>query len=96
MVASLSGSRRVPEICRFFGIVIQMFPNDHLPPHFHVAYSGVHVRVGIDPVALLEGRLSPRVLALIVEWASLHRDELLANWQRLRSGLSPQPIAPLE
>jgi hypothetical protein len=96
MLVSRSGSRPVPEISRFFGIVIQMFPNDHLPPHFHAGYGGSHVRVGIDPVVLLDGRLPPRVLAIIVEWASLHRDELLANWGRLRRGLPPEPIAPLE
>jgi phosphomannomutase len=86
----------VPEISRFFGIVIQMFANDHLPPHFHASYGGAHVRVGISPVVLLEGGLSPRVLALIVEWATLHRAELLVNWERLRRGQFPEPIPPLE
>jgi hypothetical protein len=47
-------------------------------------------------VVLLHGRLPPRVFALIVEWATLHRDELLSNWERLRQGQQPEPIAPLE
>ena len=86
----------MPEISRFFGIVIQMYPRDHLPPHFHALYAGTDALIGIRPVALLEGRLSPRVLALIVEWASLHRAELLANWGRLQQGQPATPIPPLE
>lgn len=61
---------RMPEISRFLGIVIQMYAREHLPPHFHASYGGADAVVGIRPVALLEGRLSPRVLALIVEWGS--------------------------
>ncbi len=48
-----------------------MYPRDHLPPHFHAVYAGADAIVGIRPVAVLEGRLSPRVTALIVEWAPL-------------------------
>jgi hypothetical protein len=86
----------VPEISRILGIVIQMFPSDHLPSHFHASYGGIHVLVGIDPVVLLRGRLSPRVLALIVEWATLHQSDLLANWDRLRRVRLPVRISPLE
>ncbi len=86
----------MPEISRFFGIVIQMYPRDHLPPHFHALYSGSEALLGIRPVALLEGRLSPRVLALIVDWAEEHRVELEANWDRLQLGQPAVPIPPLE
>jgi phosphomannomutase len=86
----------VPEISRFFGIVIQMYANDHVPPHFHATYGGFYAHIRIAPVVLLHGRLPPRVFALIVEWATLHRDELLSNWERLRQGQIPEPIAPLE
>jgi hypothetical protein len=86
----------MPEISRFFGIVIQMYPRDHLPPHFHAVYAGADAIVGIRPVAVLVGRLSPRVTALIVEWAQLHQAELLANWDRLQRGQPPVPILPLE
>ena len=86
----------MPEISRFFGIVIQMYPLDHLPPHFHALYAGAAALVGIRPVALLHGSLSPRVLALIVEWAARHQEELLANWDRLRRGQPAEPIPPLE
>jgi hypothetical protein len=86
----------MPEISRFLGIVIQMYPRDHLPPHFHALYAGSDAVVGIHPVALLQGRLSPRVLALIVEWAQRHQAELLAYWERLQRGQPALPIAPLE
>jgi len=86
----------MPEISRFLGIVIQMYPRDHLPPHFHAVYAGADAIVGIRPVAVLEGRLSPRVTALIVEWAQLHQAELMANWDRLQRGQPPVPILPLE
>ena len=86
----------MPEISRFFGIVIKMQPNDHLPPHFHAQYGGSVARVAIDSGALLGGRLPPRIVGFLAEWASLHRDELKQNWQRLRKGLPPLRIAPLE
>lgn len=86
----------MPEISRFFGIVIQMYPRDHLPPHFHAVYTGTDAVIGIRPVALLNGRLSPRVLALIVEWAQQHQAELLANWDRLQRGEPAERIPPLE
>jgi hypothetical protein len=49
----------MPEISRFFGIVIAMYYNDHAPPHFHVRYGQQRAVIGIDPVIVLEGRLSP-------------------------------------
>lgn len=61
----------MPEICRFFGIVIRMYFLDHAPPHFHASYSGSEAQVQIQPIGLLSGRLTPRALALVVEWATL-------------------------
>ncbi|MBI4875176.1 MAG: DUF4160 domain-containing protein [Acidobacteria bacterium] len=86
----------MPEVSRFFGILIAMFYNDHAPPHFHVRYGNQKALVGIDSIALLEGALSPRVLGLVVEWAALHKPELLANWERARRQEPLQPIDPLE
>jgi uncharacterized protein DUF4160 len=86
----------MPEISRFLGITIHMYWDDHGPPHFHAVYGAQEVKVLISPVALLAGRLPPRVLALIVEWASLHEAELLANWARCRRGELPLGIPPLE
>ena len=86
----------MPEICRFLGIIIRMFYRDHAPPHFHVEYSGDEALVAIDTLGVIEGRLPPRALGLVVEWAMMHRDELRENWERSRSGLPLKPVAPLE
>lgn len=86
----------VPEICRFLGIVITMFYNDHDPPHFHVRYGGQRALVAIDALPVLEGRLSPRVLGLVTEWAALHQEELRDNWRLARQQAPLRTIAPLE
>ena len=74
----------MPEISRFFGIVIRMYYNDHAPPHFHAEYGSHEAQVRIDPLGMLQGYLPPRALALVMEWAALHRDELLADWELAR------------
>jgi Domain of unknown function (DUF4160) len=86
----------MPEISRFFGIIIAMFYNDHPPPHFHVRYGGQRAVIGIEDLALLEGELSPRVLGLVVEWAARHRPELLDNWNQARRQLPLSRVQPLE
>jgi hypothetical protein len=74
----------MPEIARFFGIVIAMYYRDHPPPHFHAEYGSFGAQIQIDPPGLLRGNLPPRALSMVIEWTALHRDELLANWERLR------------
>jgi hypothetical protein len=86
----------MPEISRFFGIIIAMFYNDHPPPHFHVRYGGQRAVIGIEDLALLDGDLSPRVLGLVIEWAALHRPELLDNWNRARAQTPLNRVEPLE
>jgi len=85
----------MPEISRFYGIIVAMFYSEHNPPHFHARYGGDKVAVDIRTLRVLEGRLPPRALGLVVEWASQHREELLADWERARSGRPPEKIAPL-
>jgi hypothetical protein len=85
----------MPEVSRFFGIVIQMYVDDHVPPHFHARHAGMEVVVAFDTLAILRGRLSPRAHALVVEWASLHVEELRADWELARSNLPLNRIAPL-
>ncbi|NCP16258.1 DUF4160 domain-containing protein, partial [bacterium] len=51
----------MPEISRFFGIIITMYYSDHQPPHFHARYSGQKAQVTIEPVSILRGDLPPRV-----------------------------------
>ncbi len=86
----------MPELSRFFGIVIAMFFSDHPPPHFHARYGGQKAIISIESLAVLEGELSPRVLGLVTEWAALHRAELEANWRRAERQAPLVPIAPLE
>ena len=85
----------MPEISRFFGIVIKMFLSDHAPPHLHAEYSGQEALVTIETLEVLCGWLPRRALALVLEWAAVHRDELRADWERARSGQRLTPIPPL-
>ncbi len=75
----------MPEISRFYGIVIKMYFDDHNPPHFHAEYGSEEALVDINTLALLAGHLPPRALGLVAEWASLHQTELSDCWQRARS-----------
>ena len=66
----------MPRISEFFGLVIQMYHREHGVPHFHATYGDDTITVGIDPMELLEGHLPPRQRRSVLEWATLHRDEL--------------------
>jgi hypothetical protein len=85
----------MPELSRFFGIVIAMYYDDHPPPHFHAIYGSEKAEFRIDPLGLLKGRLPPRALALVMEWAMLHQAELLDAWERRAAGQPPPRIEPL-
>jgi hypothetical protein len=86
----------MPEVSRFFGIVIMMHFGDHVPPHFHVRYGEHRALIEIEVLRVLEGSLPPRALGLVVEWGALHRSELLENWRRAAANLPVGRIAPLE
>ncbi len=83
----------MPEISRFYGIIIAMYYRDHLPPHFHAHYTSFEAQVCIDPPGLIRGDLPPRALSMVIEWASLHQQELLANWERL---MRMEPLSRIE
>jgi hypothetical protein len=85
----------MPEISRFFGIVIAMYHNEHAPPHFHARYAGEKALIEIETLTILEGRLPPRALGLVVEWAVVHREQLLENWELARRQASLRKIEPL-
>jgi len=85
----------MPELSRFYGIVIKMYFGDHGPPHFHAEYAEFEARVAIDSLAVLSGDLPARAMGLVVEWATLHRRELQVQWDRA-SALQPlEQIEPL-
>jgi hypothetical protein len=86
----------MPEISRFFGIVIKMFYEDHNPPHFHAEYSGEKVLIDIRNLSVFAGSLSPRAMGLVIEWATLHQQELMADWEKARAHQELVEIAPLK
>lgn len=86
----------MPELCRFFGIIIAMYYNDHAPPHFHARYGNQKAAIDIETLGVLEGELSPRALGLVSEWAARHKDELRVDWELARAHATLKPIAPLE
>jgi hypothetical protein len=85
----------MPEISRFYGIVIKMFHNDHQPPHFHAEYAGDRMVVAIDTLAIIAGRLPPRAMGLVTEWATEHQEELRRIWQQARSYEPLDRVNPL-
>jgi len=86
----------VPEISRFFGIVIRMYYDERHAPHFHAIYGEHAALVAIETLTILAGSLPRRVRALVLEWTVDHRDELLADWHLARAHEPLRPVAPLE
>lgn len=80
----------------FFGIVIRMFYNDHEPPHFHAEYQGQRGKFDLDGNMMAGNVQSRTALRLIKEWASPHRQEIEANWERMKAGRALSRIPPLE
>ena len=85
----------MPDVSRFYGIVVGMFFEDHSPPHVHVRYGEFRAKIDIRTLTVLDGRLPPRALGLMIEWMSLHQDELLRNWLALETTGKMEKIAPL-
>lgn len=85
----------MPEISRFYGIIIRMFYNDHNPPHFHAIYGNDEALINIQTLDYIEGKLPKRARTLVTEWAIEHRDELLTNWEKARKPEDLLPIEPL-
>ena len=93
---SFKDNLNMPIISRFLGIIIAMYYQEHNPPHFHVRYNEYKAVISIHDLALLNGKLPPKVLGLVMEWASQHQQELLSDW-KLAEQLQPlKPIQPLE
>jgi len=86
----------MPVISRFYGILIKMFFDDHNPPHFHAEYGGYKATIKIRDFTLTKGYLPPRALGLVIEWAALHQDELLNDWEIAKNNRSPINIEPLK
>lgn len=70
----------MPEIARFYGIIIKLFFSDHPPPHFHVVYGEFNALFDIETLDMIEGDLPNRAKMLVIEWATRYQTELLEMW----------------
>ena len=86
----------MPEISRFYGILIKMYFIDHNPPHFHAEYGEYRAEYNIHTLEIIDGKLPGRANALVLEWAALHRDELLENWEKAQQAERLKKIRPLD
>jgi len=86
----------VPEISRFFGIIVYIFYLDHNPPHFHAKYNEYEAIIRIDSLSVIAGSLPPRALGMVMEWAAIHREEILENWRRAENFEELKKIQPLK
>ena len=85
----------MPTISSFFGISIRMFYDDHAPPHFHAGYAGDEAVIEILPLRMLRGALPIRARSMVLEWAGLHQQELLEDWNLARDRRPLICIPPL-
>ena len=88
----------MPELCRFYGIIIRMFsePSErHNLAHFHAYYQEHTAVFSVSPIAVVTGFIPQRQQRLVEAWAELHQDELIADWKLLLEGKRPAQITPL-
>lgn len=86
----------MPEVSRFYGIIIRFYYRDHPPRHFHAYYAEHEALIEIETGRIHEGFLPKKALELIDEWRLLHLGELREDWDRARQEQPLLPIAPLE
>lgn len=86
----------MPEICRFYGIAIYIYYNEHHPPHFHAVYSEREALISIESLSVIAGYLPPRSLGLVVEWASIHQREIENIWNQAANHQRLDKIDPLD
>jgi Domain of unknown function (DUF4160) len=85
----------VPRISSFYGIVIAMYYRDHGVPHSHALYGDHEASIAIETLKILRGDLPPRALRLVKQWASIHREELLQDWNLAAKGEALESIDAL-
>ena len=86
----------MPEISRFFGIIIAMYYNDHRPPHFHATYSGHQAIIEVATGAVIAGKLPARAASLVEEWRQRYKSQLEHNWALCEARKPLENIRPLE
>jgi hypothetical protein len=88
----------MPVISMFYGIIISLYYVDnkqHHRPHIHAKYQEDEAVVSITDGKVLEGKLPPAKMRLLLAWLEIHKDELMADWQLAVSGQQPYKIEPL-
>ena len=86
----------MPEISRFFGIVVRMFFREHNPPHIHAEYQGSKAVFDLSG-NVTHGTLGSRTaMRLVREWIDLHESELREDWKLAQTGKELKGIAPLD
>jgi len=86
----------MPTISMFYGILIQMYWDEHAPPHFHATYGDYRATIDIRSLVVSEGSLPRRAAQLVLDWAELHQSELLEDWDLCQLKQQPKPIEPLK
>lgn len=86
----------MPEICRFFGIIIRMFYDEHNPPHLHADYQGKKAVFDFQG-NVMNGNLNSRTATKLVrEWIDMNFQELEKAWEDARNFRQIRKIPPLD
>jgi hypothetical protein len=85
----------MPQLSAFYGIIVYLYYFDHNPPHLHAEYGEFEVILHIDDFSVLEGYFPPKALSLLLEWATIHKNELQDAWKLASTGEKPEKIQPL-
>ncbi len=86
----------MPELCRFYGIVIRMYLTDHPPPHFHAEYGEHEALIAIEDGRIIAGSLPARAAHLVRDWHEIHKYDLEDLWQAARQSRPLRKLEPLE
>lgn len=86
----------MPQISRFFGIIILMYFDDHNPPHFHAKYGNDEALISIKDFTIIQGYIPARALGMVIEWASQHKKQLEYNWKNATENKPLEKIEPLQ
>ncbi|MFT4060910.1 MAG: DUF4160 domain-containing protein [Edaphocola sp.] len=85
----------MPIVSAFYGILIYFYFNDHNPPHFHAKYGDYEALIDMQTLGILKGNLPSKAHSLVIEWASMHKEELIDNWNLAKQNEQPRKIEPL-
>ena len=86
----------MPRISAFYGIIVWMYWKDHNPPHIHATYQEFEIPINLVDFSIYAGYIPSRAFGLLMEWVSIHHEELLGNWELMRQSLPLKNIEPLK